>query len=555
MKKNYFWNTLLKNKFSLSILLLLLQNVVSAQFCKLCEMPNWTYQNVFVVDNSVNPDELTDFPVQVRFNTKVLIEKGYMQATGADIRVSKKCDGSDPLEFWFDDLNTDETKLWVKMPVVEANKKDTIFVHYGNNSASSLSSASDVFTYHADFESGDLSDWSFDPDGGTWALDVIDGENVLSCTNPPSGNGTAAVLSTDLGVSDYIIEMEFYAFADGNMGGVLYEHDDFDNYSSYHLMTGADMTMSSIITNNSPNYSLTESFVSEPKVWYDWTVVRRGSDNSVDIYIDGQLQRTLPTSFTNGIGAWSYGGGVIYYDNIFVRKYSANEPTVSEYSLDVVANTSIASPCKGDKITLTGSGADTYEWDNNIEDGVEFQISASQTYTVTGSLDNGCKDMGEISLSVIEVSTPVISQSTSDDRILMSSSVEGNQWYLNNAKLDGAIEQSYTAQVSGQYTLKTTSQNCESDESESVTVSIVTALIDDRLSGVSIKPNPVLDVMSISFEAENVEYQIIDAVGTVLISGTAPTKNHSVNVESLHSGLYFIVVNDGMKGVQQFVKN
>jgi gliding motility-associated-like protein len=49
--------------------------------------------------------------------------------------------------------------------------------------------------------------------------------------------------------------------------------------------------------------------------------------------------------------------------------------------------------CPGVSITLTGSGASTYSWDNGVVDGVPFiPASGTVTYTVTGTTTDGCEN-------------------------------------------------------------------------------------------------------------------------------------------------------------------
>lgn len=53
--------------------------------------------------------------------------------------------------------------------------------------------------------------------------------------------------------------------------------------------------------------------------------------------------------------------------------------------------------CKGENVTLTASGAQTYSWNNGVADGVAFSPSiGTTTYTVTGTDGNGCTDTDEL---------------------------------------------------------------------------------------------------------------------------------------------------------------
>ncbi|MBI5217704.1 MAG: T9SS type A sorting domain-containing protein, partial [Bacteroidia bacterium] len=62
--------------------------------------------------------------------------------------------------------------------------------------------------------------------------------------------------------------------------------------------------------------------------------------------------------------------------------------------------------CKGTSVTLSGSGADSYIWDNGVLDGTPFTpIEGTVTYTVTGT-SNGCSNTDQVVVTVN--SNPVV---------------------------------------------------------------------------------------------------------------------------------------------------
>ena len=322
----------MKNLLTAALLLL---GVNSMAQCVVCSYPDWTIHRKFVIDNTANPDALTNFPVEITLDTSTPIGAGEMNADGSDIRVTGICDITDPLNFWVDNINTTSTSIWVNIPSVAAGSTDTIFIHYGNSSATSIADGSAVFTEFDDFESG-LTGWTFS--GGTWNTATFLGETALHATNLTTGSGIAALKNTSLGLTDYIVEMSFACDVDGSMGGPIFEHNDFSNYTSYHLMTGADLTMLSRINAGSPDYSESEAFVSTPNVWYDWTIEVNGTAGTINVSLDGSLQNTLTTVYTDGVGAWAYGSSSMntYYDNILVRQMTSVEPTFYEINPDDV---------------------------------------------------------------------------------------------------------------------------------------------------------------------------------------------------------------------------
>ncbi|MEN9303002.1 MAG: hypothetical protein RL264_1431 [Bacteroidota bacterium] len=56
--------------------------------------------------------------------------------------------------------------------------------------------------------------------------------------------------------------------------------------------------------------------------------------------------------------------------------------------------------CKGENVILVASGAETYNWNNGVSDGVAFSPPlGTTTYTVTGTDGNGCTDTDEVSIT------------------------------------------------------------------------------------------------------------------------------------------------------------
>ncbi|MEE3999340.1 proprotein convertase P-domain-containing protein, partial [Tenacibaculum sp. FZY0031] len=66
----------------------------------------------------------------------------------------------------------------------------------------------------------------------------------------------------------------------------------------------------------------------------------------------------------------------------------------------VTANASATTVCAGESVTLTGGGADSYVWDNGVNDGVSFVPTATTTYTVTGTDANGCENTAQVTITV-----------------------------------------------------------------------------------------------------------------------------------------------------------
>jgi gliding motility-associated-like protein len=56
--------------------------------------------------------------------------------------------------------------------------------------------------------------------------------------------------------------------------------------------------------------------------------------------------------------------------------------------------------CAGTSVTLSGTGAATYTWDNGATNGVAFVPVSTQTYTVTGTTAEGCTNTDQVLMTV-----------------------------------------------------------------------------------------------------------------------------------------------------------
>ena len=106
---------------------------------------------------------------------------------------------------------------------------------------------------------------------------------------------------------------------------------------------------------------------------------------------------TDAVAFTPGVGTVTYtvtgtdGNGCVNTDQVDVT-INAN-PTV-DAGVD-------QTECDGTTITLSGSGATSYAWDNGVTDGVGFVPGVGTvTYTVTGTDGNGCTDTDQVDVTI-----------------------------------------------------------------------------------------------------------------------------------------------------------
>ena len=61
--------------------------------------------------------------------------------------------------------------------------------------------------------------------------------------------------------------------------------------------------------------------------------------------------------------------------------------------------------CSGTAVTLSGSGATTYTWNNGVSNAVPFTPTSTTTYTVTGTAANGCSNTAQTTITVNSIPT------------------------------------------------------------------------------------------------------------------------------------------------------
>jgi len=154
--------------------------------------------------------------------------------------------------------------------------------------------------------------------------------------------------------------------------------------------------------------------------------------------------------------------------------------TVTVNPLPVVtANSSSALVCTGSSLTLTGGGASTYTWDNNVMNAVSFVPTATTTYMVTGTDANGCVNTATTTVTVNPL--PIVTANSSAASVCAGAGVTltggGASTYTWNNNVIDAI--SFVPTATTTYMVTGTDANgCSNTATLTVTVNplpIVTA--------------------------------------------------------------------------------
>lgn len=110
---------------------------------------------------------------------------------------------------------------------------------------------------------------------------------------------------------------------------------------------------------------------------------------------------TNGVSFVQGIGTTTYtltgtdANGCINTDQVDI---TVNPLPSADAGLDQTI-------CAGASITLNGSGASTYSWDNGVTNGLSFTPASTTTYTLTGTSAAGCTKTDQVVVTVNPIPT------------------------------------------------------------------------------------------------------------------------------------------------------
>jgi hypothetical protein len=114
--------------------------------------------------------------------------------------------------------------------------------------------------------------------------------------------------------------------------------------------------------------------------------------------------------------------------------------------------------CAGSLVTLNGSGAVSYSWNNNVQNGVAFTPTTNQTYTVSGTDSNGCTNTAQVQVSVNAL--PTVSAGA-NQTVCVGTSVTlsgtGATSYIWNNGITNAV--AFTPVATQNYTVTGTNMN------------------------------------------------------------------------------------------------
>ena len=197
--------------------------------------------------------------------------------------------------------------------------------------------------------------------------------------------------------------------------------------------------------------------------------------------------------------------------------------------------------CSGESVTLTAQGATSYQWTGGVVNNTAFAPATTATYTVTGTGNNGCSSIDQVTVTVN--ATPVATISVLDNTTLVATPAGMNYQWINcvsGTDVPNASTATFTAIANGSYAVIVTSAEGCSDQSA---CEIIDAVGLDQLTKIemSVQPNPTSGDLSISMPTDlTAQAEVFDAQGKLVISEAMVQNGSVLRLESMTTGIYMI---------------
>lgn len=209
---------------------------------------------------------------------------------------------------------------------------------------------------------------------------------------------------------------------------------------------------------------------------------------------------------------------------------TSNSINVVVNSIPVVSGGADQTFCSGMPITLSGSGAQNYSWNNGISDGQAFTPASTLNCIVTGTDANGCSNTDTVLITVNQPTYFTIIGSA-----------------INSFSLNGQ-----TYDQTGVYTQTIpNAAGCDSIITLDLYMDYL-GLSENEQVSFSVYPNPTNDVLNIQFigDIPNSNFIIVDLQGRVVLEGTLFTPNSIIDLNDIDAGSYYLKLGVSNKKIQ-----
>ncbi|MNJ86224.1 hypothetical protein D3C87_37130 [compost metagenome] len=202
--------------------------------------------------------------------------------------------------------------------------------------------------------------------------------------------------------------------------------------------------------------------------------------------------------------------------------------------------------CNGQTITLSGSGAASYDWDNGVVNAVAFTpILGTTTYTVTGTNAGGCSAQDQMTVTVNQLPNVSIATipifCTSDGSAALTQGTPSGGTYTGTG-VTGLVFSPAAAglgihPVSYTYT---DLNGCANTANGAITVDQCLGIDELAENQLAVYPNPTTGFAVVEFPG-TFSYFVSDAQGRIVLNGTA-SEGMKLDLTAFSDGVYQLTI-------------
>lgn len=309
------------------------------------------FRRMLLIDNTNSSETLINYQVSLSLDTQSLISADKMSPTCSDIRILDSDDETN-LSYWIEtgdnDCNSVDTKIWVKVPLINSYSRKTIYLYYGDSGLLSVSDGESTFEFFDDFDDLDENIWS--STNGTSNYSISDGsvtitsgaiytDNVVgdisnriieaqvrwTSSALQSGLMIGSQTNTDSGNNPSGASLSYILRGAGDGLGSFYGLSATGNSNSYDIATAANSLSAPLIENN--KYIIGTSISNRVRYYVD-----RVEDSGIESPLNGAFVNNnhyLWLGYFRGSNSGSIDVSDVVVDWVLSRKYVSVEPVVS----------------------------------------------------------------------------------------------------------------------------------------------------------------------------------------------------------------------------------
>ena len=389
-------------------------------------------------------------------------------------------------------------------------------------------------------------------DSYTW----IDGVTYTSSTNSPTFTltnalGCDSIVTLNLTINNNVSDVTSASVCSSyTWNGQIYSQSGTYTYTGSGICAVTD-TLHLVILNNSgfDVQTACDSFT-----WIDGLTYTSstntptitltnaaGCDSLVTLVLTINNSNSSTTTITS-CDSYSWNGQTYTQSGIYTFDTTTVTGCDSLATLVLTINNSSVS-----NSTQTACGS--YDWN-----GQTYTQSGTYTYVTSNSV--GCDSTATLILTINQI--PNATATDNGDGTGTASAGASYQWIdcATNTAITGATQQSYTPDVTGEYSVVVTNANGCSDTSACITINVSSINELDALN-ILVNPNPSNGVFNLNIN-ELIDGQIIitDATGRLIGNQAINGKTTSIDLTNAVTGIYYFTVQfNQFEKVIRVVKN